>query len=69
MTLFGKIKSIDETKGFGMITPEAGGDALRFEQSALKWDRTDKPKVDQRLSYEDSKNKDGHPVAVNLQPA
>lgn len=69
MTLFGKIKSIDESKGFGMITPEKGGDALRFEQSALKWERTDKPKVDQRLSYEDGKNKEGHAVAVNLQVA
>src|SRR5689334_19831576 len=35
MKLFGTVKTFDETKGFGTIKPEAGGDDLRFEKSAV----------------------------------
>ena len=42
------------------------GDDLRFENSAIKWERTDSPKADQRLSYELGTNSDGKPCAVNL---
>ena len=67
MKLFGIIQSFDIKKGFGAILPEAGGDALRFENSAIKWGRTDSPKAEQRLSYELGTGKDGSPCAVNLQ--
>ena len=67
MKLFGTVQSFDKAQGFGSIKPEAGGDALRFENSAIKWNRTDSPTADQRLSYELGTSKDGKPCAVNLQ--
>jgi cold shock protein len=67
MKLFGIVQSFDSAKGFGSIQPEAGGDALRFENSAIKWERTDSPRAEQRLSYELGANSDGQPCAVNLQ--
>ena len=67
MKLFGIVKSFDVAKGFGSIQPETGGDALRFENSALNWGRTDSPKAEQRLSYEVGKNPEGNPCAINLQ--
>ncbi len=67
MKLFGIVQSFDTAKGFGSIKPEAGGDVLRFENSAIKWQRTDSPKADQRLSYELGSNSDGNPCAINLQ--
>ena len=66
VTLFGTVQSFDKAKGFGSIKPETGGEALRFENSAIKWARTDSPKADQRLSYELGTNPDGNPCAVNL---
>ena len=66
MKLFGIVQSFDTAKGFGSIKPEAGGDDLRFENSAIKWDRTDSPKAEQRLSYELGSNSDGKPCAINL---
>ncbi len=66
MKLFGIVQSFDTAKGFGSILPEAGGDALRFENSAIKWGRTDSPKAEQRLSYELGSNSDGKPCAINL---
>ena len=69
MKLFGIVQSFDTAKGFGSIKPEAGGDDLRFENSAIKWDRTDSPKAEQRLSYELGSNSDGKPCAINLRTA
>ena len=66
MKLFGTVQSFDSAKGFGAILPEAGGDVLRFENSALNWNRSDGPKAEQRLSYELGTNGDGKPCAVNL---
>ena len=66
MTLFGTVVSFDTAKGFGSIKPESGGDALRFENSAIRWGRTDSPKANQRLSYELSTNADGNACAINL---
>jgi CspA family cold shock protein len=67
MKLFGTVQSFDTAQGFGSIQPETGGDALRFENSAIKWDRAASPKAEQRLSYELGTSKDGKPCAVNLQ--
>ena len=64
--LFGTVQSFDIAKGFGSIKPEAGGDALRFENSAVKWQRTDSPKAAQRLSYELGANADGQACAINI---
>jgi len=64
--LFGTVQSFDKAKGFGSIQPEAGGEALRFENSAIKWNRTDHPRAEMRLSYELGTNPEGKPCAVNL---
>jgi CspA family cold shock protein len=64
--LFGTVQSFDKAKGFGSIQPEAGGEALRFENSAIKWARTDHPRADMRLTYELGTNLEGKPCAVNL---
>ena len=64
--LFGIVQSFDKAKGFGSIQPEAGGEPLRFENSAIKWARSDHPKAEMRLTYELSSNLEGKPCAVNL---
>ncbi|AKM10870.1 hypothetical protein [Croceicoccus naphthovorans] len=66
MTQFGKIKSYDSSMGTGSITPEAGGDALRFKKADLQQEGQ-VPKVDQRFSYETSEVDGGRKSAVNLQ--
>ena len=66
MKLFGTVKSFDETKGYGIIKPEAGGDELRFEKSAMHWGTATSPKADGRVSYEVGKNGSGDVCAINL---
>ena len=66
MKLFGTVKSFDETKGYGIIKPEAGGDELRFEKSAMHWGTATSPKADRRVSYEVGKNGSGDVSANNL---
>ena len=66
MTHFGKIKSYDSSAGTGAITPEKGGDALRFKKADLQQEGQ-MPKVDQRFSYETSEVDGGKKHAVNLQ--
>lgn len=66
MKHFGTVKSFDEVKGQGTITPEKGGEDLRFERSALSWDPKASPKTGQRLSYELGQ-KDGQNAAVQLE--
>ena len=65
MKYFGTVKSFDETQGFGSITPETGGDDLRFDRSAMSWEPKTDPKTGQRLSYELA-HKNGRASAVNL---
>ena len=69
MKNFGTVKSFDETKGYGIIKPEAGGDELRFEKSAVQWGNATSPKTQRRLSYEVGKNGSGDACAVNLHSA
>jgi CspA family cold shock protein len=69
MTLFGTVKSFDETRGFGTIKPEAGGADLRFEKSAVQWGDATTPKTERRLSYEVGKNGSGDACAINLHSA
>lgn len=66
MSHFGKIKSYDSSAGTGAITPEKGGDALRFKKADLQQEGQ-VPKVDQRFSYETSEVDGGKKHAVNLQ--
>jgi hypothetical protein len=53
-------------QGQGEIKPEAGGDLIRFDKSAITWDKSTPPTVGQRLSYETSTSGDR---AQNLQTA
>ena len=69
MTRFGTVKVYDEAKGYGLIKPEAGGDELRFEKSAVQWGDATTPKTERRLSYELGKNESGQPRAINLRSA
>ena len=66
MTQYGMIKSYDSSNGTGSITPEKGGDALRFKKADLQQEGQ-MPKVDQRYSYETSEVDGGKKHAVNLQ--
>ena len=68
MKLFGTVKSFDSVQGHGQITPEAGGDQIRFDKSAIAWDKKTDPTVGQRLSYEADKTNE-QPRALNLQTA
>ena len=67
MKLFGTVNYFDNSKGHGFIKPEAGGDDLRFERSAIAWDAKETPPTaGQRLSYEVGANSDSKPCALNL---
>lgn len=66
MKLFGTLKSFDVLQGVGSITPETGGDEIRFDNSAIQWNRAKAPEPDQRLSYDLGTGKDGQPRALNL---
>jgi cold shock CspA family protein len=68
MKLFGTVESFDETKGQGLIKPEASGKTIRFEKSAINWENKTPPPVGKRLSYELSET-GGETRAVNLQNA
>ena len=66
MKYFGTVKSFDSVKGFGEIKQEAGGDDLRFEKSAISWDKNVVPTPGQRLSYERGTTTNNQPCALNL---
>ena len=68
MKLFGTVKSFDNVKGHGEIKPEVGSDLIRFEKSAIAWDKNRVPTVGQRLSDEAGTN-NAQPCALNLQTA
>lgn len=66
MTHYGKIKSYDSSVGTGSISPEEGGEVLRFKKADLQQD-DQVPKVDQRFGYETSEVDGGKKHAVKLQ--
>jgi cold shock protein len=66
MKFFGTVKSFDTVQGHGEIKPETGGDDLRFEKSAISWDKNAVPTVGQRLSYDVGMNDQRQPCALNL---
>ena len=68
MKLFGTVKSFDSVHGNGQIAPEAGGDLIRFDKSAIAWENKTPPTIGQRLSYESGKTND-QVRALNLQTA
>ena len=63
---FGTVESFDSAAGNGQIKPETGGNAIRFETTAIMWDKKIEPIKGQRLSYDVGSEK-GQPRALNLQ--
>ena len=55
MKYFGTVKTFDSAQGFGEIKQEAGGDDLRFEKSAISWDKSVVPTL-------------GRPQALRTEP-
>lgn len=66
--IYGKVESFDNSKGTGLITPEAGGKGLPFDRSAFSWTDKSAPPVGRRLSYEVAENA-GVMSAIKLQHA
>jgi CspA family cold shock protein len=65
MKYFGTVKTFDNEKGLGSLTPETGGEELKFERSAISWDAPKQPNIGERLSY-DKGTANNQPCAVNL---
>ena len=66
MKYFGTVKSFDNEKGLGTITPETTREDLTFERSGITWNKDSPPTAGQRLSY-DLETRDRQVRAVNLQ--
>jgi cold shock CspA family protein len=66
MKYFGTVESFDNALGKGQIKPETGGEPIRFETTAILWDKNTAPTKGQRLSY-DLGSENGQPRALNLQ--
>ena len=65
----GTVKFFNETKGFGFIAPESGGDDAFVHISAVERAGMSTLNKDQRVSYELETDKRGKTSAVNLQAA
>ncbi|WP_295639777.1 cold-shock protein [Novosphingobium sp.] len=65
----GTVKFFNETKGFGFIAPETGGDDAFVHISAVERAGMSTLEKDQRVSYELETDKRGKTSAVNLQAA
>jgi len=65
----GTVKFFNETKGFGFIAPETGGDDAFVHISAVERAGMSTLNKDQRVSYELETDKRGKTSAVNLQAA
>ena len=62
----GTVKFFNETKGFGFIAPETGGDDAFVHISAVERAGMSTLEKDQRVSYELETDKRGKTSAVNL---
>lgn len=65
----GTVKFFNETKGYGFIAPETGGDDAFVHISAVERAGMSTLDKDQRVSYELETDKRGKTSAVNLQAA
>ena len=64
MRIKGKIVSWNETKGFGFIQPESGGNQVFVHISSFNM-RYVRPENNQLISYKLSSDKNGRPCAIN----
>ena len=65
----GTVKFFDETKGYGFITNEAGGNDAFVHISAVQAAGMSSLNKEQRLSYDLESDRRGKSSAVNLQAA
>ena len=61
----GIVRSYNDSKGFGLITPDLGGPTIFAHQSAIATPGVKKLKVTQRVEYEVEIRPEG-PAAANL---
>lgn len=69
MTQTGTVKFFDNAKGFGFITPEAGGQDHFVHISALERSGLATLNQNQRVNYDLENDRRGRASAVNLTPA
>ena len=61
----GIVRFYNDSKGFGLITPDAGGPPLFVHQSAIRTPGVKKLKPTQRVEF-DVENRPEGPAAANL---
>jgi CspA family cold shock protein len=64
----GTVKWFNDAKGFGFITPDAGGEDLFAHFSAIKMQGFKTLKEGQKVSFEEAQGPKGK-QAVNIEPA
>ena len=64
----GTVKWFNASKGYGFITPDAGGDDLFVHYSEIKMDGYATLEENQKVNYEVGEGKKG-PCANNVTPA
>lgn len=65
MVTKGTLTSWNDVKGFGFITPEAGGNKVFVHVTAFS-DRTRRPELHQRVTYTLAADKQGRPCATKV---
>ncbi|HJU50570.1 MAG: cold-shock protein [Pseudogulbenkiania sp.] len=63
----GTVKWFNDAKGFGFISPDAGGDDLFAHFSEIRADGFKSLQEGQKVSYQSGKGQKG-PQATNIQP-
>lgn len=63
----GKVKWFNESKGWGFIEPDEGGDDIFVHYSAIVSEGFKTLKEGQKVGYELKEGKDGKQQAVNVQ--
>lgn len=69
MSITGTVKFFNSDKGYGFITPDAGGQDAFVHISAVERAGMVTLNDNQRVSYELEEDRRGKMAAVNLQPA
>jgi CspA family cold shock protein len=65
----GTVKFFNESKGYGFIAPDGGGNDAFVHISAVERSGMRTLRQDQRVSYEVQQDNRGKMAAVNLKPA
>jgi CspA family cold shock protein len=65
----GTVKFFNESKGYGFIQPDGGGNDAFVHISAVERAGMSTLQQDQRVSYDVEQDQRGKSSAVNLQPA